>query len=415
MNPSPDLSRRSFLGTTATTLGTLAAFGVPSVNVLGANEKLNIGLIGTGGRGRSLIREAMKQGNNVVALCDIADFRLEAGVADVVKAGQEKPQTYKDHKALLEHKGLDAVVIATPDHWHYPVLVDAMAAAKDTYIEKPLSHSIDEGKKMVEVVRKTKCVVQVGNQRHSGDHWKRCRDVIQSSDFGDLVWAKVWDCRNWVKRDPFAPPADFKYDPAKLDWKKFLGTAPAREFDPNRYFAWRWYWDYAGGLLTDIGAHQLDIVQWLGGQEKGPKSVVANGGVYHFKHWETPDVVHGVWDYGKFAATFAVEFVNGYDGVGATFYGTKMTLWADADKEIRVYNTIDKPLADQKPIDAWKVEYEGPAHLKNWIECCKSRKEPNSTIELGHQVICAAHLANLAYRTGKKVHFDPEKGEVIKG
>ena len=212
----------------------------------------------------------------------------------------------------------------------------------------------------------------------------------------------MWDCRNWVKKAPFAPPADFK-DADKIDWKRFLGSAPARSFDAYRYFAWRWFWDYAGGLMTDIGAHQLDIVQWLGGQEKGPKSVVANGGNYHFKYWETPDVVHGVWDYGKFAATFAVEFVNGYDGVGATFYGTKQTLWADADKEVRVYDTIDKPKPDQKPIDSWKVEYEGPAHMKNWLACCKSRKQPNSTIELGHRVITAAHLANMSYRSGKKV------------
>ena len=148
---------------------------------------------------------------------------------------------------------------------------------------------------MVAAVRKAGKIVQVGNQRHSGDHWKRCRDVIQSSDFGDLVWVKVWDCRNWVKRDPFAPPKGFDAASAGVNWDAFLGKAPKRAFDPYRYWAWRWYWDYAGGLMTDIGAHQLDIVQWLGGVDV-PKSAVANGGVYHFKYWETPDVVHGVWD-----------------------------------------------------------------------------------------------------------------------
>jgi len=406
-------NRRVFLQSSA--VAGAVAFGVPAVNVLGANEKLNIGLIGTGGRGRSLMREALKQGQNIVALCDIADFRLEQGVADVEKTGAAKPVLYKDHRKLLEHKGLDAVIIATPDHHHHDILLDAMLAEKDTYIEKPLSHTIEQGRSMVAAVRKTKCIVQVGNQRHSGEHWQRAKDAIQSKDFGDLVWVKVWDCRNWVKRDPFAPPSTFSYDASKLDWKAFLGKAPKRDFDPNRYFAWRWYWDYAGGLLTDIGAHQLDIVQWLSGEEKGPRSVVANGGVYHFKHWETPDVVHGVWDYGKFAATFAVEFINGYDGVGATFYGTKRTLWADADKEVRVYDTIDKPLDTQKPIDSWKVEYEGPAHMKNWLECCTSRKQPNSTIELGHRVITAAHLANIAYRTGQKVVWDPEKEVIVKG
>ena len=429
---TPDCTRRSFLKSGTATAAGLITFGVPAVNALGANDRLNIGLIGCGGRGRSLMREAVKQGQNIVALCDVADFRIDDALNDLLKARtagraavgggsahatasravREKPATYRDHRKLLEHKNLDAVIIATPDHWHHDVLIDTMAAAKDTYVEKPLSHSIEEGKSMVSAVRKTKCVVQVGNQRHSGEHWRRCREVIASPDFGDLVWVKVWDCRNWVKRDPFAPPKGFHYDPAKLDWRRFLGHAPQRDFDPHRYFAWRWYWDYAGGLMTDIGAHQLDIVQWLGGVE-APKSVVANGGVYHFKYWETPDVIHGVWDYGTFAATFAVEFVNGYDGVGATFYGTKMTLWADADKEVRVYRTIDKPLPTQKPVMAWKVEYEGPAHMANWLECCRSRKEPNSTIELGHQVITAAHLANMAYRSGKKVVWDASKQQVV--
>ena len=127
-----------------------------------------------------------------------------------------------------------------------------------------------------------------------------------------------------------------------VNWEAFLGKAPKRPFDPVRYWAWRWYWDYAGGLMTDIGAHQLDIVQWLGGVE-APKSVIANGGTYHFKHWETPDVVHGVWDYGKFAATFAVEFVNGFDGVGATFYGTKRRCTATRTPAgDPLFDTIDK-------------------------------------------------------------------------
>ena len=144
-----------------------------------------------------------------------------------------------------------------------------------------------------------------------------------------------------------------------------------------------------------------------------PKSVVANGGTYHFKHWETPDVIHGVWDYGKFATTFAVQFVNGADGVGCGFYGTKMTLIADAEKEVKLYNTNDKITPDMKPIDTWKIENETASHVKNWLECCKSRKEPNSPIELGHKVITAAHLANLSYRTGKKVHWDAEREQVI--
>ena len=409
---TPD--RRSFLKASAT--AGAVALSVPALYAVGANEKLNIGVIGSGNRGRTIIREAMKLGHRCVALCDIADFRLETVAKAVVdEAGQDKPKFYYDHRALLEHKGLDAVIVATPDHHHRDHLIAAVEAEKDVYVEKPLTKSIEEGKEMVEAVRKSRRVVQVGNQRHSGPHWKRCRDVIESDDFGDLVWVKVWDCRNWIKKDPFAVPDWWTKDFAKqVDWDAFLGKAPKRAFDPVRYWSWRWYWDYAGGLMTDIGAHQLDIVQWLGGVD-APKSVTANGGKYHFKHWETPDVVHGVWDYGKFAATFAVEFINGAAGVGAAFYGTKMTLIADADKEVSVYNTIDKITPDVKPIDAWKVENETAMHVKNWVECCKSRREPNSPIELGHRVILSAHLANLSYRTGKRIYWDADRQEVIGG
>jgi predicted dehydrogenase len=408
-------TRRNFIAGSA---ASAVALGVPSVRAFGANEKLNIGLIGCGNRGRSVSTECVKAGHNIVATADVAKFRLEWIAEQLAKAGQnDKPAAYDDYRKLLEHKGLDAVIVATPDHHHKDVLLAAMDAGKHAYCEKPLSHTIEQGKEMVAAVRKAKRIVQVGNQRHSGDHWARCRDVIQSSDFGQLVWVKVWDCRNWIKRDPFMPPKDFGKEQIKgINWEAFLGNAKKREFDPVRYWAWRWYWDYAGGLMTDIGAHQLDIVQWLGGVEV-PKSVTANGGVYHFKHWETPDVIHGVWDYGKFTATFAVEFINGYDGVGATFYGTKQTLHCEAESggTIRLYDTIDKPDAKLKPKEEWKVINETPLHVRNWLSAVKDNTDPSSPIELGHRVITAAHLANIAYRTGKKVVWDAKKEQIVSG
>jgi predicted dehydrogenase len=409
-------TRRTFLASAAATAGALAV-EVPAVHARGVNAKLNIGLIGCGNRGRTIAGECVKNGHRLVAVCDVAKFRFDALKPVLDKLGYAgKPDTYDDYRRLLDHKGLDAVIIATPDHHHRDQLLAAMAAGKHAYCEKPLGHTIEQGKEMVKAVRDAKKVVQVGNQRHSGEHWHRCRDVIQSPDFGDLVWVKVWDCRNWVKRDPFAPPKGFDVASAGIDWPAFLGNAPKRDFDPVRYFSWRWFWDYAGGLMTDIGAHQLDIVQWLGGAD-APKSVVANGGVYHFRHWETPDVIHGVWDYGKFAATFAVEFVNGYDGVGCTFYGTKMTMHADADPggEIRFYETIDRPTPSLKPKMAWKVENETPAHVKNWLDAVTANTDPHSTVELGHRVITAAHLANLSYRKGCKVFWDAAKEQVTTG
>jgi predicted dehydrogenase len=410
-------TRRTFLKSSAAGAGALA-LGAPAVNALGANEKLNIGLIGTGNRGRTISLECVKLGQNVVAVADVATFRQEFICEKLAEVKHPKPAVYDDYRKLLDHKGLDAVIITTPDHHHKDCLLAAVAAGKHAYCEKPLSHTIEEGKQMVKAVRATKCIVQVGNQRHSGEHWARCREVIQSKDFGDLVWVKVWDCRNWVKRDPFAVPKDFGEAQIKgINWDAFLGKAKKIPFDATRYWAWRWYWDYAGGLLTDIGAHQLDIVQWLGGVEV-PKSAVANGGVYHFKHWETPDVVHGVWDYGRFAATFAVEFINGYDGVGATFYGTKQTLDCQAETGglLRLYDTNDKVMGVTVPAKViGKVENETPLHVRNWLSAVKDNKDPSSPIELGHKVITAAHLANIAYRTGKKAVWDDKKEQVVTG
>lgn len=405
--------RRDFL-VASTTSGLL--LGVPAVQARGANEKLNIGLIGSGNRGRTIALECFKAGHNIIAVADVAQFRLDWITAQLASAGlKEKPTPYGDYRKLLEYKGLDAVIIATPDHHHRDCLLAAMEAGKHAYIEKPLSHSIEEGQEMVAAVRKAKKIVQVGNQRHSGEHWARCREVIQSKDFGDLVWVKVWDCRNWVKRDPFAVPRTFDESQQRgVNWEAFLGRAKKQPFDPVRYWAWRWYWDFAGGLMTDIGAHQLDVVQWLGGVD-APKSVVANGGVYHFKHWETPDVIHGVWDYGKFTATFAVEFINGFDGVGATFYGTRQTLHCDADAggTIKLFDTIDKFNPTLKPKAEWKVINETPLHVQNWLNAVKDNKDPSSPIELGHKVITAAHLANISYRTGKRVVWDAEKERIV--
>jgi predicted dehydrogenase len=410
---SPD--RRTFIAGSA---ATAVALGVPAVQARAANEKLNIGLIGCGNRGRSVSTECVKAGHNVVAIADCAEFRLTWITEQLQKAGQQGGiSNYDNYKKLLEQKDLDAVIIATPDHHHKDILLAAMAAGKHAYCEKPLTHKVEEGKEMVAAVRKAKKIVQVGNQRHSGEHWARCREVVQSKDFGDLVWVKVWDCRNWIKRDPFAPPKDFGKEQIKgIDWDAFLGSAKKRPFDVTRYWSWRWFWDYAGGLMTDIGAHQLDIVQWLGGVDV-PKSATANGGTYHFKHWETPDVMHGVWDYGKFAATFAVEFINGYDGVGATFYGTKQTLDCQAETGglLRLYDTIDKPTANMPSKLIGKVENETPPHVRNWLSAVKDNKDPSSPIELGHKVITAAHMANIAYRTGKKVLWDEKKEQIVSG
>ena len=401
MSKEKTTSRRDFLRkSTTVAAGVGLATAVPSVNVLGANEKIVLGVIGTGGRGQWFLREARKQGATIAAVCDVYTERLNKARA---MAGGE-PYTTDEHKKLLERKDLDGVNISTPDHWHHDMLIDAVNAGKDVYIEKPFSKSIEEGRSMVKAVRTTDRVVQVGNHRRSGKHWVRAKELIDSGALGKINWVRVFDTRDWTRGDPFAPPAEIK---GEIDWKKFVGPAPWHEYDPYRYFAWRWYWDYAGGLMTDIGAHQLDVVQWLMDVD-GPKSVAANGGNYFLEKWETPDVVHSVLDYGKFCAVFSVQFLNGYDGVGGTFYGTEGTMVVDGSS-FTVYPRDRR----KDPIDKWDREYEGPAHVANFLDCIKTRKEPNSPVEVGHRVITAAHLGNMSYRSGKRVAWDVEREQTV--
>jgi predicted dehydrogenase len=395
-------TRRSFIRRTGTSL---AAAGVAPglIRAAGAGERIVIGVIGSGGRGTWLMKEAQKQGCHVAALCDVYEQRMDWAAVEVAS---KKPALYMDYEKLLERRDLDAVINATPDHWHHDVLIASVQAGKDVYTEKPFSHTIEEGANMVKAVRATKAIVQVGNHRRSGAHWRTARDVIASGVLGKITWARAFDTRSWVGADPFAARP---IDENRLNWKKFLGTAPDQPLVPYRYWAWRWYWDFAGGLMTDIGAHQLDVLEWLT-DSAGPRSVVTNGGIYFFKQWETPDVVHAVLDYGGFVGVFSVGFLNKYEGVGARFYGTEGTLVV-TDKEF-FFTKESGPDAGTK-IESWPRTYEGPAHVANWLDCIKSRKEPNSPVELGSRVINAAHAGNVAYREGRRVTWDAERQQIV--
>jgi len=405
-------SRRAFIQSSAVAGAT--ALALPAIQAARANEKLNVGIIGCGARGTLIGREIIKYKHNLVAIADIAEFRLGAFQKVIALSGQdEKPTEYADYRRLLQHKGLDAVVIATPDHHHRDQLIASCFSGKDVYCETPLTKSLSEGKEVLDAVKKNKRIVQAGSQWRSGSHWRRCKEQIDSHDFGNLAWAKAWDCRNWVGKEPTAATGGItKEQETQIQWDAFQGKEFKREFNPDRYWGWRWFWEYGGGLLAEVGSHHLDLIQWVGGAD-APKSVVAHGWRYNFKDWDTPDVAHAAWDYGKFSATLDAQCLNGADGAGITFYGTKMTLVADLGKEIRLYHTADRMTPDTVPAAKWVIENETAAHVKNWLDCCISRREPNATAELGHKAAVPAHIANLAYRLGKKIHWDSEKQEVI--
>jgi predicted dehydrogenase len=401
-------NRREFMQQSLASTAYASVFmSVGTQSILGANDRIRIGGIGVGDRGLDRLRVAQRLGAQVVALCDVNQLVLERARNLL----DENAATFRYHEELLEKADPDAVVIATPDHWHHDIFIDAINAGRDIYQEKPLSHTIDEGRRMVDAAKASDRVVQIGNHRRSGSHWHQAFQAIREGLIGEIISIRTYDCRNFSGGDPWqARGRNLSiYDSTKIDWKRFLGKAPERPYSPERCSAWRWFWDYAGGLLTDIGAHNIDVALWMADQLE-IQSVVANGGVYHFDFWETPDVVHSVMDCGTFSIDFTVNFVNGYDGYGHSIFGTKgSVIQQHPDNFIRVYAQDNH----EKAIAEWEMNDEGTAHMQNFLDCVRSRKPTNSPIETAHQVITACHLANLAYRQETKVKWDAEKGKII--
>lgn len=394
-------TRRNFI--TTTTASAIAFSQIAPRNVVGANEALRIGVIGCGDRGTSRARTAKRLGAEIVALADVNKAMQERCDHEI----DQKSIHILDYTELLERDDIDGVIAAPPDHWHYQVLMDAITAKKDVYIEKPLSRTIEEGREMVKAVQASKQVVTVGNHRRSGTHWATAHDKIKAGEIGKVKWVRTWDTRYRLV-DPYQNRAKDKnlFNPEKIDWKRFLGSAPNIAFDAERCSAWRWYWDYAGGLMTDIGPHMLDVAMWLT-ECQGPNSVVCNGGNYHYPRWETPDNVHAILDCGTFSIVFDVQFMNGYDGDGAAFFGTEGSIIQGRDGNFRRYDT------DNNELEMWERNDEGTAHMDNWLECIRSRKEPNSPVEMGNRVIVGAHLANIGYREGKRVDYDPINESIL--
>jgi predicted dehydrogenase len=398
---SASVPRRQFI---KSSLGILAASGMSArsyARILGANDRIRLGGIGPGDRGSGRITTAQKLGADVVALADV-----NKGMLELVQKKLTSPveKVYVDYNDLLAHKDIDGVIIATPDHLHHDCLVAAVKAGKDAYIEKPLCRTIEEGEQMVAAVKATKQIVQVGNQRRSGEHFKKARDIVASGGIGEIRFVRIWDFR-YRPVDPYIKRSKDQslFAPELIDWKRFLGRAPQRPYDAKRASGWRWFWDYAGGLMTDIGPHWLDVAMWITGCD-GPHSVVCNGGKYQNTDWETPDNVHAILDCGTFAIVFMVQFMNGQEYDGAAFYGLEGSIVQENQRGMMVRYD-----AKRKEVESWPVKDESTIHMQNFLDCMKSRQQPNSPVELGNRVLVGAHLANEAFRSGKRVDWDVTK------
>jgi predicted dehydrogenase len=413
------ISRRDFSKTAAMAAAGLALSAGPAVrSVLGANERVGVGLIGAGGMGQADLRDFLHTGQvDCVAIADPYQPHLDE--AATMTLGKAK--TYKDFRRVLEHKDIDAVIIATPDHWHAIPMIAACEAGKDVYQEKPLSHTLFEGRKMVEAATKHNRVVQVGTQQRSGEHFQKAVELVRSGKIGKVTLAKTWIYGNQYPEGIGNPPDSDP--PAWFDWDWWLGPAPKRPYNINRgIYNFRWFWDYSGGILTDWGTHLMDIVHWAMGVD-APKTIMATGGKYVLEdNRETPDTLEVMYQYpaspvsGKeFVARFSNRVANdrGPDGhsYGIQFFGTDGTLFIDRGG----YTLWPEPsrYGPERFGPGSVISSGGSAqhypHVLNFLECLKSRQKPNSDVETMHRSTSAGLLGVIAFKLGRKLTWDAQQ------
>jgi predicted dehydrogenase len=406
--------RRDFLkATTAAALTTNLFTG----QVRGANDRINLAFIGMGKMGRDNLKHALHQENvTVSAVCDIYDRNLNWAV-EIAKAQQARP--VRDFREILADKSVDAVCISTPDHWHAYMTVEACKAGKDVYVEKPICVVVDEGVKMVQAARKYKRVVQAGTMQRSAVHFQQAAEIVRSGQLGEVAFVRTWNYGH-DKQEGIGNPPDSE-PPAGLDWDMWLGPAPKRPFNANRwgidpddhwFSHFRWFWDYAGGMMTDWGVHWLDIVQ-LAMKEQMPEVITSLGG----KFWltdnrETPDTLEVAYEYPGFIATYENRNSNAQSmfdkGGGILFHGTIGTLFVDRTE----FRVIPERGSDLEPQQVKSQSSGNREHWANFLECIRTRQKPTSDIELCQRSTTTCLLGNVALRSKLRLDFDSQKWTV---
>ena len=401
--------------------------------IAGANDRVQVGFIGYGLIGSEHVKDFKKQNDaDLAAISDVYQPRLEQGVA----ACGGRAKGYADFRKLLDDKDIQAVVVSTPDHWHALMTIMACAAGKDVYVEKPLTLFVREGSWMVEAARRYNRVVQVGTQQRSGKHYQKAAEMLRSGAIGKVLSARAGSFRNVMPG--FGAPPD-SAAPSDLDYEMWLGPAPKRPYNPKRsLYHFRWFWDYSGGQMTNLGAHELDIVQWSM-QVNGPVEVSSSGGRLALQdNGETPDTQDALFEYPGFTALFSIrEASAGHRGEGRLeFFGTKGTLGIDRsgfeiypDMKIDPLNAIPQfaghpsggPKHSNTALEPWIQPYKMSgssqeqldSHVRNFLDCLKSRERPIADVEQSHQVTTACHLANISLRTGRKIRWNAGTEEIV--
>ena len=396
-------TRRTFITAAS---GLALSTRLAASTVQGANDRIRIGVIGTGGRARGLMNLLQKlPGSALTAVCDVYEPRM----LQAAEIAGGTPAKVADYRRILEDRDIDAVVIGTPDHWHKTITLDAVAAGKDVYVEKPVCHTIEEGAEMVTAIEASKQIVQTGTQQRSWDHWVLGKQIVDSGRLGQITFIQTY----WYQHMTAG-----KYQPVemqKLDWKRWLGPAPDQPFRPERFYQWRHFWDFGGGCLTDLMTHWIDVVHWYMDVE-APLSAAAIGGNYNIKLWEAPDTVNVTLEFPKnFMTAYLGTYVSRVDDGGLEFRGDRGTL--KIDRAHLAFFRDDAAYAPgtltPEPDIAVRSSGDGTlTHLQNWLDCIRSRKTPNAPIRVAHQAARTSQLANAALRGGRPVRWNAKAEKI---
>ena len=377
------ITRRSFIIASGMT-------ALASTRVFGANDTLRIGVIGAGQRMKGLLNAADKSSApyQIIAVSDVYGPHCDA----IKERSHGLATTHLDYREVLDNKEIDAVIIASPDHWHVTMAVDALKAGKDVYLEKPVTHEMQEGDTLTKAVRSSKQILQCGMQQRSWTHFRDAVEMIQGGSLGRVVQVRTYWWQNY-HRDWAAKPIDQQ----ALDWKRWLGSAPDQPFSDEKFSHWRWFWNFGGGAMTDLFTHWIDVVHWAMKADQ-PKQACMIGDKYIFEQWECPDTIQAAFRYPSFDVVYEGMMNSSIDGGGLEFRGTEATLKIDRDGFAVYRERLDE---GQNPVLTARSFRDGTIdHMANFFDCVKTRKEPNAAVETGVAAARAGHLGNLAYDHG---------------
>jgi len=396
-----DLRRRTFL---------MAGAGGLAVHAAPPADQITLGVIGSGGRGTFVMGVFQKDPTlRVAAICDVYEPNLENAISVASKTAGTHPNAYRNYKELLADKDVQAVLIATPEHWHYQMVLDALAAGKDVYVEKPLCQTPEQGVKLVEAEKKTKSIIQVGMQRRSYDLYQEGRGIVADGTLGKVRMVRSWWLNNYLEGAPATKLA------GPLDWEQWQGPAEHRPFDANRFRQWRFYSDYAGGILADQGAHVFDGIHMLMAASY-PLAVNASAGKPHKAGVDQPESVVAIAEYPEdFIGVFSVNYaamqyksrndqLNQLDGDKA-----RMDIGRE---ELKVYQkgAEDEPAITRKSEKGfgWATDL----HVQNFLECVRTRKPPTAPMRTAFQAVIVTQMANLSLKHGRRIKWNPKTSKI---